>query len=106
LHGSLNKELVEKSVSEVNILIGAKAKSEGLGKEIAIGNCTKRYFGELPFVPGCPPPADAYCEIIEHSLLTGEFPVNTVKGEGGQMKVTSVDDRDVRIIKGDMDTGD
>jgi uncharacterized protein (DUF362 family) len=81
LHGYIDKENVYSAISELTILIGAKAKSRGTGKEIAIGNCLKRYLGELPYVPGCPPASDAYNELVKRGLLKGDFSVSTVDKE-------------------------
>lgn len=75
LHGYLPKEKVAQAVSQVEILIGAKAKSKMTGREIAIGNCLKRYKGKLPFISGCPPPSDSYLDLIEKGLQ-GKFEVN------------------------------
>lgn len=88
LHGYIDGKIIEKATHRVNILIGAKAKSSGKGDEIAIGNCLKKYRGKIPFVPGCPPPSDAYLELIELGLK-GKFPVATVDPDG---KVVPVDE--------------
>jgi uncharacterized protein (DUF362 family) len=89
LHGYIDRKIIEEATHRVNILIGAKAKSKGSGDEIAIGNCLLKYRGKLPFVPGCPPPSDAYLELIELGLK-GKFPVATVNSDG---KVVPVDEK-------------
>ena len=68
LHGYIRKDAIENATHEVKILIGAKAKAEFTGNEIAIGNCLKRYEGKIPFCPGCPPPSDVYLNLVEQGL--------------------------------------
>jgi uncharacterized protein (DUF362 family) len=74
LHAWLPKKLVDEATSDVEILLGAKAKMKGTGKEIALGNCLKRYEGKIPFIPGCPPAADAFEALIKDGLQ-GKFMV-------------------------------
>ena len=74
LHVWVPKELVKQAASELRILIGPKAKMQGTGNEIALGNCLKRYQGKLPYIPGCPPASDAYGKTIEDALR-GKFTV-------------------------------
>jgi uncharacterized protein (DUF362 family) len=81
LHGYIDKKIIEEATSNVKILIGGKAKSSGNGKEIAIGNCLEKYRGKLPFVSGCPPPSDAYLELITLALK-GNFEPATVDSDG------------------------
>ena len=64
----------------MEILIGGKARSRGSGNEIAIGNCLEKYRGKLPFVSGCPPPSDAYLELIALGLK-GDFKPLTVNSD-------------------------
>jgi uncharacterized protein (DUF362 family) len=68
LHAYMPKKWAEEAISEIQILLGAKAKAKGTGKEIALGDCLKRYDGKIPFIPGCPPPADAYEALIRDGL--------------------------------------
>ena len=75
LHAWLPKDVVEEATSEVRILIGPKARMQGTGNEIALGNCLKRYKGKLPYISGCPPASDAYGRIIEDALR-GKFVVH------------------------------
>ncbi len=89
LHGYIDKSIIDKATHNVDLLIGAKAKSLGTGTEIAIGNCLKRYKGKIPFVSGCPPPSDAYLKLIERGLK-GDFDVATVNTNG--KVVTGTDD--------------
>lgn len=77
LHGYIDKKIIERATSNIEILIGGKARSSGTGREIAIGNCLKKYHGKLPFVSGCPPPSDAYLELIDRGLK-GNFDIATV----------------------------
>jgi len=88
LHGYIDKKIIDEATHDITILIGAKAKSRRTGDEIAIGNCLKKYKGKLPFVGGCPPPSDAYLELIKRGLK-GRFPVATVDQSG---KVVPVDE--------------
>ena len=81
LHGYIDKRVIDEATHDVTVLIGAKAKSRGTGDEIAIGNCLKKYDGTLPFVGGCPPPSDAYLELIERGLK-GRFTSATVDPDG------------------------
>jgi uncharacterized protein (DUF362 family) len=81
LHGYIDENIIENATHSVDLLIGAKATSRGTGSEIAIGNCLKRYRGTIPFVSGCPPPSDAYLELIERGLR-GSFVVATVDQDG------------------------
>jgi len=87
LHGYIDKHVIDEATHNITILIGAKARSRGTGNEIAIGRCLERYEGKLPFVGGCPPPSDAYLELIELGLK-GIFPVATV-------------DQDARVVPAD-----
>ncbi|HEB30064.1 MAG TPA: DUF362 domain-containing protein [Spirochaetes bacterium] len=80
LHGYIDKKIIEEATTNVEILIGKKAVSSGSGKEIAIGNCLERYRGKLPFVSGCPPPSDAYLELIALGLK-GDFKPLTVNSD-------------------------
>ena len=75
LHAWIPKELAKQAKSELRILLGPKAKMQGGGNEIALGNCLKRYQGKLPYIPGCPPASDAYGQIIEDALR-GKFVVH------------------------------
>jgi uncharacterized protein (DUF362 family) len=77
LHGYIDTEIIEHATERVDILIGGKAKPRNTGREIAIGNCLQRYRGKIPFVSGCPPPSDAYLELVERGLK-GDFTVSTV----------------------------
>ena len=77
LHAFMPKKWAEEATSEMQILIGAKAKVKGTGNEIALGNCLKRYEGKIPFIPGCPPAADAYEALIRDGLQ-GRFIVPEV----------------------------
>jgi hypothetical protein len=81
LHGYIDRRVVEEATHRVDILVGKKAKSENRGGEIAIGNCLRRYRGKIPFVPGCPPPSDAYLELLERGLK-GDFSPSTVDQDG------------------------
>jgi hypothetical protein len=74
LHGFLQKKEIEQATSYMDILIGAKARMRRTGKEIALGNCLKRYEGKIPYIPGCPPAADAY-EALIHDGLKGKFTI-------------------------------
>ncbi len=80
LHGYIDTNAVYQAISDISILIGKKATPQGQGKEIAIGNCLRRYQGKLPYVPGCPPASDAYRELVEQGLQ-GKFPIATVNSE-------------------------
>lgn len=80
LHGYIDKKIIEEATTNVEILIGGKARSSGSGKEIAIGNCLEKYRGKLPFVSGCPPPSDAYLELIALGLK-GDFKPLTVNSD-------------------------
>jgi hypothetical protein len=68
LHGYLDKRIVERATHDVSVLVGAKAAARGTGNEIAIGNRLERYRGKIPFVSGCPPPSDAYLELVARGL--------------------------------------
>jgi uncharacterized protein (DUF362 family) len=81
LHGYIDRKIVERATHSLDLLIGGRALSRGTGSEIAIGNCLERYRGKLPFVSGCPPPSDAYLELIERGLK-GDFSVSTVNQDG------------------------
>jgi uncharacterized protein (DUF362 family) len=80
LHGYIDKKIIEEATENVEILVGGKARSSGSGKEIAIGNCLEKYHGKLPFVSGCPPPSDAYLELITLGLK-GDFKPSTVNSD-------------------------
>jgi uncharacterized protein (DUF362 family) len=86
LYGYIDRSKVDAAIGGVTILVGAKARPKGTGNEIAIGNCLKRYYGKLPYVPGCPPASDAYKELIERGLLHQVFTPSTV-------------DKDCRIVE-------
>lgn len=58
----------------------AGSLGKGSGKEVAIGNCLRRYHGKLPYIPGCPPASDAYRELVERGLQ-GSFRIATVNTE-------------------------
>jgi uncharacterized protein (DUF362 family) len=81
LHGYIDRKIIERATHSLDLLIGGKARSRGTGSEIAIGNCLERYRGKLPFVSGCPPPSDAYLELIERGLK-GDFTISTVDQDG------------------------
>jgi uncharacterized protein (DUF362 family) len=81
LHGYIDRNIIEQATHTVEILIGGKARSRGKGNEVAMGNCLKRFEGEIPFVSGCPPPSDAYLELIARALK-GNFRPSTVNAEG------------------------
>jgi uncharacterized protein (DUF362 family) len=88
LHGYIDTRIIDEATHKLDILIGGKAESRGTGREIAIGNCLKRYRGKLPFVSGCPPPSDAYLELIERGLK-GDFSASRVNRDA---QVVDVDD--------------
>jgi uncharacterized protein (DUF362 family) len=88
LHGYIDKQVIERATQSVDILIGGKAKSKNSGTEIAIGNCLKRYRGKIPFVSGCPPPSDAYLELVLRGLR-GDFRVATVNSDAKVIDVSS-----------------
>jgi uncharacterized protein (DUF362 family) len=86
LHGYIDTGIIEEATERVDILIGRKAKSRKTGKEIAIGNCLKRYRGSIPFVSGCPPPSDAYLELVQRGLK-GDFRVTTVNTDAEVVEI-------------------
>ncbi len=88
LHGYIDKGVIKRATHSIDILIGKRAKSRDTGKEIAIGNCLKRYRGKIPFVSGCPPPSDAYLELVERGLK-GDFGVKTVNLDAEVIDVPS-----------------
>jgi hypothetical protein len=88
LHGYIDKEIIKRATHRIDILIGKKAKSRDTGNEIAIGNCLERYHGKIPFVSGCPPPSDAYLELVERGLK-GTFRVATVNSDAEVVDVPS-----------------
>ncbi len=89
LHAYIDKNAVYQAISDVSILIGGKAKPQGSGKEVAIGNCLRRYRGKLPYVPGCPPASDAYRELVEQGLQ-GNFRIATVNAECQVVDLNSI----------------
>jgi len=72
LHAWIPKDVIKEATCKVQILIGAKARMEGTGNEIALGNCLKKYEGKIPYIPGCPPASDAYGDLIQDGLR-GKF---------------------------------
>jgi len=68
LHAFLKRDAIENATAEVRILVGAKAQPMWTGNELAIGNCLRRYRGELPWCPGCPPSTMALAEIVIPAL--------------------------------------
>ncbi len=87
LHGYIDRGIIEEATDRVDILIGRKAKSKKTGKEIAIGNCLQRYRGKIPFVSGCPPPSDAYLELVQRGLK-GDFRATTVNTNAEVVEVS------------------
>jgi|GEM_PF-915231 len=92
LHGYIDTGIIERATERVDILIGGKAKSRKTGKEIAIGNCLQRYRGKIPFVSGCPPPSDAYLELVERGLK-GDFRVATVNTDAEVVEASEHDNQ-------------
>ena len=74
LHGYMPKSWAKEATSRIQVLLGAKAKMQGTGNEIALGDCLRRYEGKIPFIPGCPPAGDAY-EALLRDGLQGNFVV-------------------------------
>ena len=96
LHGYIDRGIIENATERVDILIGRRAKSKKTGREIAIGNCLQRYRGKIPFVSGCPPPSDAYLELVQRGLK-GDFRVTTVNKNA---EVVEVSETTVKKKKG------
>jgi uncharacterized protein (DUF362 family) len=94
LHGYIDIEIVERATEQVDILIGAKAESKKTGKEIAIGNCLNRYRGKIPFVSGCPPPSDAYLELVERGLM-GDFSTTTINTDAEVVDIPADERREI-----------